>query len=205
MTPVDATVGAGLDLLVVLGTDHHRFDRLVGWVDGWLERRPAGDATSALVQLGWSREPKIAGGVGIIAFDELQQLMRNAVVVVTHGGPATMLEARRQGKQPIVVPRDPTLGEHVDDHQQLFARRMADAGLISLCETEDGFAAAVDARMARPELFAVSPEEDAAHRRDVARAVAETGALLDELAGEHARRASKRRKSAGFPTSERRI
>jgi hypothetical protein len=42
-----------------------------------------------------------------------------------------------------VVPRDPSRGEHVDDHQQLFARRVGAAGLVEVAETEDALVAAL--------------------------------------------------------------
>jgi UDP-N-acetylglucosamine transferase subunit ALG13 len=56
--------------------------------------------------------------------------MSEAVAVVCHGGPATIMLARQCGRMPLVVPRDPERGEHVDDHQLRFSRWMADKGQI---------------------------------------------------------------------------
>jgi UDP-N-acetylglucosamine transferase subunit ALG13 len=63
--------------------------------------------------------------VDVLPRDELSHLMGAARVVVCHGGPGTILEARAAGRVPIVVPRDPTFGEHVDDHQIRFVRWLA--------------------------------------------------------------------------------
>ncbi len=52
--------------------------------------------------------------------------------MVAHVGPATVAEARALGKIPIVVPRDPRAGEHVDDHQQRYGERLAEARQVML-------------------------------------------------------------------------
>ena len=62
-----------------------------------------------------------------------------------------IVEARRHGKRPLVVPRDHRLGEHVDGHQLRFARRLADEGLIVLCEQRDELTAALDAARRDPD------------------------------------------------------
>jgi UDP-N-acetylglucosamine transferase subunit ALG13 len=53
--------------------------------------------------------------------------------------------ARRCGKRPIVMPRRHHLGEAVDDHQMPLARRLADAGLVTLVEDEAALHAALSA------------------------------------------------------------
>ncbi|TWD83271.1 UDP-N-acetylglucosamine transferase subunit ALG13 [Kribbella amoyensis] len=176
-----------LDVLVILGTDHHRFDRLIGWLDDYLEQ-PGHESLRALVQYGGSMPPRRAKGVGIIAWTELQDRMRQATAVVSHGGPATMLEVRRQGRKPIVVPRDPLLGEHIDQHQQEFSRRMGKLGLVTLCEDRSSFETALSAVLADPEGHAVSAEENRRDSLQVAAAVDAAGRIIDGLAVSHARR-----------------
>jgi UDP-N-acetylglucosamine transferase subunit ALG13 len=178
---------SNLDILVILGTDHHRFGRLVGWLDTYLEQ-PGNEWLQALVQLGTTAPPRRAEGVGIIGWTELQQLMREATAVVSHGGPATMLEVRRQGHKPIVVPRDPLLGEHIDQHQQEFSRRMGALGLITLCEEQAAFEAALTAVLRDPAAHQVSPEENLRDSLQVATAVNTAGRIIDDLAARHARR-----------------
>lgn len=134
-------------VVVCVGTDHHRFDRLVAWMDQWYESRP--DPTvECLVQYGASNPPRHAPGVSYLAHDELRRELEQASVVVCHGGPATIAEARRAGHLPLVVARDPTRREHVDDHQQRFARHALGVGLIGLVSTFAELDAALAATLA---------------------------------------------------------
>lgn len=120
-------------VLVTVGTDHHPFDRLVRWVDEWFAALRPGTAR-CVMQTGTSRPPRHAEWRTYLGYAELGEHMRQAAAVVCHGGPATIMDARRAGRRPIVVPRQPRLGEHVDDHQRRFARRMQPTGHIVLAE-----------------------------------------------------------------------
>jgi len=125
---------------VTVGTDHHPFERLISWAEHWAARMPDWDVQ---IQHGRTRPPVHGTGFAFCEHQRLQELFEISDVIVTHGGPATITEARRRGHRPIVVPRDPRLGEHVDDHQQLFSRRLGRNGVVELAETEDDFLAAV--------------------------------------------------------------
>jgi UDP-N-acetylglucosamine transferase subunit ALG13 len=59
---------------------------------------------------------------GVVAFDRLAEWAAAADVIITHGGPGSILLALSVGRSPVVVPRDPRFGEHVDDHQLRFVR-----------------------------------------------------------------------------------
>ncbi|MCF0095817.1 UDP-N-acetylglucosamine--N-acetylmuramyl-(pentapeptide) pyrophosphoryl-undecaprenol N-acetylglucosamine transferase [Micromonospora sp. MH99] len=170
-------------LLVAVGTDKHPFDRLVDWVAQWhAQAGPVG----LTVQHGHTAAPPLPGAVPFLGHDALQQAMADADLVVCHGGPATILEARRHGHLPIVVPRDPSLGEHVDDHQQLFARRLGAAGLVALCETREALHDALAAGQADSSRYAVAADP-AAHEAQRA-AVARVGQIVDDLVARSARR-----------------
>jgi UDP-N-acetylglucosamine transferase subunit ALG13 len=169
-------------LLVTVGTDHHPFDRLVRWADAWLAGHPG--QLRCLMQTGTSAPP--TGGVGewraYLEFDALQAAMSAAAAVVCHGGPGTILGARQGGAVPIVVPRQHRLGEHVDDHQVAFSRRLAaDGGGIHLAETEADLHRLLDRVAAEPAAFRSGPED-----RATAVAVREFGRLVDGLVGDRA-------------------
>ena len=132
-------------VLVVVGTDYHPFDRLVRWVDDWLGGRS--EPVRCLVQYGSSDSPRRAEGTAMLDHESVQQLISEARVVVSHGGPTTIAEARRRGHHPIVVPRDPRHGEHVDDHQMRFARRLAQDGLVELVGSAEQLASSLEARL----------------------------------------------------------
>lgn len=170
-----AAPGAAPDILVIVGTDHHRFGRVVTWTDEWLAAHPG---VTALVQHGTSPSPARAQGRALVPYAELQDLMRRCRVVVSHGGPATITEVRRLGKLPVVVPRDPALDEHVDGHQQRFARRMGELGLVVLCETREAYGRALDAATADPASFAVTADDEAERIRET---VERYGQILDEV------------------------
>jgi len=65
---------------------------------------------------------------------ELEDAIRNADAVVAHAGCGSALTALKVGRCPVLVPRDPGLGEVVDDHQSDFAGALAERGL-ALCRT----------------------------------------------------------------------
>ncbi len=64
----------------------------------------------------------------------LREAAEAADVVITHAGVGSVLMALRAGRCPVVVPRLGSLGEHIDDHQVEFARRLAGRGLAVLAE-----------------------------------------------------------------------
>jgi UDP-N-acetylglucosamine transferase subunit ALG13 len=156
-------------VFATVGTDHHRFDRLVTWIDAWLEAGGAHHA-DCLIQIGTSKRPRNARYSTYMPYEEVRRAMEQAAVVVSHAGPASILLAHATGKLPVVVPRTRAGREHVDDHQMAFARRAARAGLIVLPETEEEFRHLLDEmlaggegkREARPlETGAVGRFEDA--------------------------------------------
>lgn len=171
-------------VLVVTGTDFHPFDRLVTWVDEWLADCGHTDLRT-VVQYGTASAPVTAEGSKLLRREELDELLDTADLVVSHGGPATITEIRARGILPIVVPRDPTRGEHVDGHQQRFARRMGASGFVHLAETREALIEALERGLADPGDFAV---DAAADRVRLAESVQRTGQVLDELIGRRRRR-----------------
>ncbi|TYB36756.1 glycosyl transferase family 28 [Micromonospora sp. AP08] len=169
-------------VLVVVGTDVHRFDRLVGWLERWHAGRPG---VRLVLQYGHSRTPALPEATPFLGHEELQRAMAEATLVVSHGGPATITEARRTGHLPIVVPRDPTHDEHVDNHQQLFSRRLGAAGMVRLCETEADLVAALDEGLAEPARFVLAADPGRPDPR--AEAVARVGAVIDDLVARRVR------------------
>jgi UDP-N-acetylglucosamine transferase subunit ALG13 len=162
-------------LLVTVGTDHHPFDRLVRWVDAWLMSRPAG--VRCLMQTGTSAPPTgPAAWHPYFEVEALQAALREAAVVVCHGGPGTILGARHAGAIPVVVPRQSRLGEHVDDHQVIFTRRLAAAGGVLLAESEADLHGLLDRAVTEPAAFRAP-----FHNRGMERAVRSFERLVDGL------------------------
>lgn len=165
-------------VFVTVGTDHHPFDRLCGWSDAWVAqgRHPE---VPWFVQSGTSQVPTAAPYRDYIRYDEMCSLMTRAVAVVCHGGPATIMDARKLGRVPIVVPRNADLGEHVDNHQQRFARRMAELGEIHLASSQEEMFELVEKAIADPSAFATSTDGAA-----ITAAITKFEELVDGLFGE---------------------
>lgn len=68
---------------------------------------------------------------------ELEQAIREADVVVAHAGTGSALTALAVNRFPVLVPRDPAHGEHVDRHQFETARRLEAAGLAATPRVEE--------------------------------------------------------------------
>ncbi|MCC9175205.1 glycosyl transferase [Arthrobacter sp. zg-Y859] len=113
-------------IIVSLGTDYHRFDRLVHWIDHWLGL--FAEPPSCLVQHGSSIAPQLAKGIDRMPRSELLDLYRDADLVVVQGGPGSILDAREAGHIPVAVPRLPQLDEVVDAHQLAFTKAMQERG-----------------------------------------------------------------------------
>lgn len=160
-------------LLVTVGTDHHPFARLLEWVGRWAAAHPTWQIE---VQHGATPAPAYGRPFPFCEHEELQRLLAAADVVVTHGGPATITQARAAGHVPVVVPRQHALGEHVDDHQVLFARRLAAAGVVHLVETEAALAPALDAARGEP-----GARRPAAGEGEVPPGVLQVGLVVEQL------------------------
>ena len=159
------TAPAPVKVFTTVGTDHHPFDRLVGWVDRWAA---AHREELCSVQRGTSAPPRSCHSVDYLGYEELRSCMAAATVVVSHGGPATIMDARAVGRLPLVVPRRSDLGEHVDDHQVRFSRWIASRRQILVAESEAELHRLLDLATVEPDLFRMNssdPAVDAAVRR----------------------------------------
>src|SRR5690606_35465850 len=162
-------------VLVTVGTDHHPFRRLVSWADAYAREHPG---VRVMVQHGRTPRPAHAEAAEFLSPAELAEAMSEAAVVVTHGGPGSIVAARRAGHLPVAVARDPELGEHVDDHQLRFVTRLDTSELVRACSSPQQLAAALDRAVERPGEFRIGPEAgprpEAAARR--------AGELIDLIA-----------------------
>ncbi len=60
--------------------------------------------------------------------------IRDARVLILHGGAGSVMHAIEAGHVPVIVPRLKRHGEHVNDHQLDFAKQLAQTGRIELVE-----------------------------------------------------------------------
>lgn len=110
-------------IFVTLGTHPAPMDRVVAELDRLIEIRAIED--DVVIQAASFRlRPKFARAVTVIPYEQLLALISSADVVIAHAGPATLAQIRAAGRVPLVVPRSPSAGEHVDDHQKRYADRL---------------------------------------------------------------------------------
>jgi UDP-N-acetylglucosamine transferase subunit ALG13 len=144
---------APLTGVVTVGTDHHRFDRLMDWLERWDASRPG--AVRWIVQHGSSRPMSGADNFDMTPRADLLGVLRSADLVVTQGGPGGIMDSRECGIVPIVVPRLARLHEVVDDHQVAFTRQLARGGLLMMALSEAELHAALDRAVRDPAALAV--------------------------------------------------
>lgn len=121
------------DVLFMVGTHHLPFTRLLTWAVQYAKEQ---EHQNILFQFGETpipekfHRPNNMLLVKSLTQEEMQQL-RPAQIVLP-AGPSLMMEWIRRGYRPLLVPRDPELCEHIDEHQQLFAAQMQRLDLIDL-------------------------------------------------------------------------
>lgn len=110
-------------IFVTVGTHEQGFDRLIKKID---KLKEDGKITEdVFIQLGYCEYiPKNCEYKKMIGFDEMREFVSKSRIIITHGGPGSIMLPWEFGKVPIVVPRNPEFDEHVDNHQILFAKRM---------------------------------------------------------------------------------
>lgn len=125
-------------IFVTVGTHEQQFNRLVQRIDEMKRDGVLGEE-EVFIQTGFSTyEPKYCKWSKLIPHKELSQYMDEARIIITHGGPASFVMPLQMGKVPIVMPRRVQFDEHVNDHQLIFAREVANRnGNIILVEMVD--------------------------------------------------------------------
>jgi UDP-N-acetylglucosamine transferase subunit ALG13 len=94
--------------------------------------------------------------VETLPFDKVQSLLRDATIVVCHGGTGSLITALREGCQVIAMPRLFERGEHYDNHQAEITGAFAERGLILTANSVEELRAALAAARTRTPVLATS-------------------------------------------------
>lgn len=120
-------------IFVTVGGDHFQFNRLVKEIDEHCGR----EKQEAFMQIGSSDYiPRYCQWSRFLSFKQMQSLLQESSIVISHAGAGTILACIAGGKVPIVVPRLSKFNEAVDDHQVDFARRMQNQGYVYVADLE---------------------------------------------------------------------
>ena len=144
-----ATVGATLP-----------FDRMTGGIVDLVESGAIGE--DVILQTGIGSEVSTGServqAVPTLSFDEMKAILRDADIVVTHGGTGSLITALREGCRVVAMPRQFAKGEHYDDHQFEITTAFADRGLIEVAVEQSDLAPAIErARQKVPPMATTDP------------------------------------------------
>lgn len=110
-------------IFVTVGTHEQPFNRLLKCIDNLVEKGKIKE--EVIVQKGYTDfKLKNCKEYKLIEYDEMEKYIQNARIIVTHGGPASFIAPLSIGKIPVVVPRKKEFGEHVNNHQLEFAKKV---------------------------------------------------------------------------------
>lgn len=139
-----ATVGATL-----------AFPRLVASV---VEARDRGAiAERIVIQVGeGAPAPEGMEAHETLPFADVQALLKDASIVICHGGTGSLITALRQGCHVIAIPRLADLGEHYDDHQAEITEAFQQRGLIQVANSVDELCQALADTKSRPRVSATT-------------------------------------------------
>lgn len=106
-------------IFVTVGTHEQQFNRLVQYMDGLQLQE------EIFMQTGYcTYKPIHCGYSDFLSYEKMMEYVNQASIVITHGGPSSIMMPLQVGKIPIVVPRQFKYGEHVNNHQVKFAEHI---------------------------------------------------------------------------------
>ena len=109
-------------IFVTVGTHEQPFNRLIEQMDRWAECHDE----EVVIQTGFSTyEPKKARWSKLFPYPAMVEMIDEARIIITHGGPSSFIMPLQIGKIPIVVPRKHEFAEHVNNHQVDFCNQVA--------------------------------------------------------------------------------
>ena len=110
-------------IFVTVGTHEKQFNRLIKFIDEL--KRDKVIVEDVIMQTGFcTYQPKYCEWHKLISYKDMEKNVRDARIVITHGGPASFIMPLQIGKVPIVVPRQEIFHEHVNNHQVDFAKQI---------------------------------------------------------------------------------
>jgi UDP-N-acetylglucosamine transferase subunit ALG13 len=116
-------------IFLTVGTWRIGYDRLVKAIDELVDSGVINEEVVA--QIGYSSyEPKHMTVMRFCSPDEFAEMISKARIVISHAGMGTIIEAVKQTKPIIVLPRKSKLGEVDNDHQFTTAKQLQTEGKL---------------------------------------------------------------------------
>lgn len=129
-------------IFVTVGTHEQQFNRLVEYMDKWASEHDE----KVVIQTGYSTyEPKFCEWDKFFLYQKMVEMVNEARIVITHGGPSSFIMPLQIGKTPIVVPRQKKYEEHVNDHQVKFCHQVEERmGTIAVVDDIEKLCGVID-------------------------------------------------------------
>lgn len=127
-------------ILVLLGTQNNSFHRLLEEIQKNIDNGNIKE--KVIVQKGYTKfESKDMIMYNQVSLKELQKLIDDANLIITHGGVGSIISSVEKNKKTIAIPRLKKYKEHVNDHQLDIIKSFNDSeyiiGLNGVEELED--------------------------------------------------------------------
>lgn len=108
-------------IFVTVGTHEQQFNRLISHID--MLKKEGAIKEEVVMQTGFSTYiPEYCKSYKFIAYSDMKKYVDKGRIIITHGGPSSIIMPLQLGKVPIVVPRRKKYDEHVNDHQLDFVK-----------------------------------------------------------------------------------
>ena len=119
-------------ILVTLGTQKQPFIRLLEQIENSKIQE------EIVVQAGHTKfESKKMKIFDFIDYGEMEKLVEQADLIITHGGTGSIVGPLKKGKKVIACARLKKYGEHVDDHQEQIVNTFSEVGYILKLEENE--------------------------------------------------------------------
>ena len=116
-------------ILVLLGTQNNSFHRLLEEIQKNIDSGNIKE--EVIVQKGYTKfESDKMTLYNQLPLDEIEKLIENANLVITHGGVGSIINSIQKGKKVIAIPRLKKYNEHVNDHQLDIVKSFNEIGYI---------------------------------------------------------------------------
>lgn len=123
-------------ILVTLGTQDRPFTRLLDAVQAQIDKGTIKERV--VVQAGHTPyESKDMELFDLIPLEDFDKLMKEADLIITHGGVASIVTGMKHHKKVIAAARLAKYGEHTNDHQLQILENLSKAGYILVLEDFD--------------------------------------------------------------------
>lgn len=116
-------------ILVLLGTQNNSFCRLLKEIEQNIDSSVITE--EVIVQAGYTKYKSEKMKIfDFLPKDELNELIKNASYIISHGGIGSMMMANENGKKVIAVARLKKYKEHVNNHQVSTVKAFAKRGYV---------------------------------------------------------------------------